>query len=431
MNQEGGESEPAAASSPSAGAADGNSAASAFLNGYKYPRRNPWGERKLPYQEQQFVDAFGYLLRGELPSSRLDAFLVGFHGILNGEATAALGSRLGQAAFAASEHMKISGAELQKFSALCNDAAAASAAVKAEEDAVYDMGTDDEANIDNDKRSNKRRKTTGDDDLTPGQLMERLLQCGAGAMEAGLKDINVEKVVADAEENGDDTALGRLLETSHKLKNFSETLNSKALEAMNRRIMRRWKAAKKKEEEETQRKADERERQMEGKKCVECQEVVGAGYKTCAGKNVYRGQQLRTCWGNAMCGKCHEEKKQSGDMKICSYCDNFICEEGCRATQQCGYEEGDKIDAGGCGNYVCMGCANGNLLYHAVLCLQCEMFACHMCAETLIPYVPVCEDCGIGGDRLCNRAECIQDSIDLEYRCTCPKQKDDSSFEER
>ena len=161
-------------------------------------------------------------------------------------------------------------------------AAAASAAVKAEEDAVYDMSTDDEANIDNDKRSNKRRKTTGDDDLTPGQLMERLLQCGAGAMEAGLKDINVEKVVADAEENRDDTALGRLLETSHKLKNFSETLNSKALEAMNRRIMRRWKAAKKKEEEAEENLTDEEKEALARKRAQEAGDAKDLAMKEAA-----------------------------------------------------------------------------------------------------------------------------------------------------
>ena len=111
-------------------------------------------------------------------------------------------------------------------------AAAASAAVKVEEDAVYDTSTDDEANIDDD-RSNKRRKTTGDDDvdLTPGQLMERLLQCDADAMEAGLKEIDVTKIIGDAKDNEDETALKRLVATSHKLMDFSELLYLRAFQA--------------------------------------------------------------------------------------------------------------------------------------------------------------------------------------------------------
>ena len=143
-------------------------------------------------------------------------------------------------------------------------AAAASAAVKAEEGAAYDTSTDDEAIIDDDKRSNKRRKTTGVDDLTPGQLIEQLLQCDVKAVKAGLKDIDVEKVVADAEENVDSTVLGRVESTSSELKNFFETLNIRALKAaldLRYRKVEAIEAAMKIQEEEAKRKADERERQ--------------------------------------------------------------------------------------------------------------------------------------------------------------------------
>ena len=241
---------------------------------------------------------------------------------------------------------------------------------------------------------NKRRKTTGDDDvdLTPMQLMERLLQCDA------------EKIVADAEENEDATALKNLASTSSKLKAFSETSYSSALQAFHE-----W---------------DDRKR-----KCVECQEAVGPGYEICAGTiGKWDLPTFRSCPGNAMCSKCYEEKKESGDLKICSDCENFICED-CIFTQQCGYSrETDEYymrDEWGdeCGSYVCSGCFNGNGFHRARLCLQCEMFACQMCAWELISFHEVCETCGNGGNRLCNRAECVEEQIECEHRCTCHKKR--------
>lgn len=76
------------------------------------------GEGKLVYQEQQFLDAFGYAVRG-LPSSRWDDLLVGFHDILNGKASIELRSRLGRDMRSASNTKNVSGVALQNFSKLC------------------------------------------------------------------------------------------------------------------------------------------------------------------------------------------------------------------------------------------------------------------------------------------------------------------------